>query len=111
MTVRSRLLSRSGPSIEVWHHYDTATDLTWAETRQNCDPILDHNKRLANDPDIKRKGIKQDWWKCGFIPNVIIEKWMREKGVNVYDPNHMEKVKKLLMDPEWRYLKTTTGRF
>ncbi len=43
------------------------------------------------------------------IPNIVIEKWKAEFGVDVLNKDHWPKVKKLLNDPEYRWLKTTAG--
>ena len=111
MTIKSRLLDKQpGSTLETWHHYDTATDETVVETRQNCDLLLDTNKAMANDPDSKRMGIKKEWWRVACIPNVLIEKWRIEKGINVFDANDTKKVKQLLQDPDYRFLRTSPGK-
>lgn len=69
--------------------------------------MLNANKALANDTDVTRKGIRDCWWRYAMIPNIVIEKWLNELGVNVYDKNDEKKVFELLNQPEYRYLKTT----
>jgi hypothetical protein len=72
---------------------------------QDSEPILDENKAKANagrdyyarDPDL---------WRVASIPVVVQYKWLVEKGVDVMNPEHWPAVKRLLNDPEWRYLKT-----
>ena len=71
-------------------------------------PLLDFNKALQNDDDYTKRGIKDSWWHCASIPPIIIEKWKNELGVDVFNKHHMKAVKKLLNQPEYRYLKTTT---
>jgi hypothetical protein len=48
------------------------------------------------------------------IPNVIIEKWMKEEGLNIFDmhkdPAIRRAVFRKLNDPEWRYLRTDNSR-
>jgi hypothetical protein len=44
--------------------------------------------------------------KVASIPLIIIEKWKRELGVDVMNKDHMTKVKQLLNDPQYRYLRT-----
>lgn len=77
---------------------------------QTIDHILERNKRLANDNDTTKKGIKKDWWKYASIPNAVILKWQKELGVDVFDHNHKKKVFQLLNDPEYRHLKTTYAK-
>lgn len=88
--------------------YEEATDTAFVHRTADVEPILELNKREANDTDLTKRGIKNDWWRYAMIPNIIIEKWLNELGVNVYDKNHEKKVFELLNRPEYRYLKTTT---
>lgn len=87
--------------------YIPETDTTVVGREQDVEPILEMNKRLANDDDLTREGIKNGWWKYATIPNIVIEKWLNDYGVNVYDKNHQKRVFQLLNQPEYRYLKTT----
>jgi hypothetical protein len=75
---------------------------------QDISPILDGNKRLAADESHSRKGIKNDMWHYATIPNTVALKWKQEKGVDIFNPEHRKKMFKLLNDPEYSYLKTTT---
>lgn len=95
--------------METWHDYDPVTRVTTLYDVQDCDPYLDRNKRLANDETRSKKGIKDGWWHVASIPNAIIHRWLSE-GINVYRREHQKAVMKKLQDPEWRYLKTTSGR-
>ena len=74
---------------------------------QDCEPLIDHCKRVANE-GLKDQGIKEGWWHYASYPAIIIEKWMNEYGVNVFDKDHKKKVLELTNRPEYRYLKTTT---
>ena len=88
--------------------YDESTDTTYIGREQDVSLILDANKVLANEPEVTKRGIKDGWWHYATIPNIIIEKWLNEKGVDVYNKDHQKEVFKLLNQPEYRYLKTTT---
>lgn len=91
--------------------YFEAKDGAWTiESKQDVTPIIELNKMMQNDEDYSKRGMKADWWHYAKIPNVIIEKWMREKGVDVFNKAHRKKVFALLNDPEYKYLKTTTKR-
>lgn len=110
MTVISKLLNRvPDSSLETWHHYDTATDETRIETKQQCDHIIDMNHAEATEPGLKQFGIRKGWWHVARIPNIVIHKWLVEYGVNVHDPNHIDKVRQLVMG-DYKKLKTTTGK-
>lgn len=75
------------------------------QSRQDVEPILDHNKALQNTPQ------KSDWGRhIASIPLIIIDKWSKEDGVNVLAMGKDEAAKYLkrkLADPDWRWLKTT----
>ena len=70
-------------------------------------PVLEQNKALQNHDDYSKQGIKDSWWHYATIPMIVIEKWKNELGVDVFNKDHAKRVKKLLNDPQYRYLKTT----
>lgn len=96
---------------KVWHDYDHSEDKTIIIEEQDCQPILDFNKRQYNDGYTRDHGMKNDMVKVGTIPMNVIMKWKNELGIDVFNKNHMPKVLKLLNDPEWRYLRTSSGKF
>lgn len=95
--------------VTTYHAYDDATDTTYIETVQNVAPFLERNRRLRNDPDYKRRGIKNEWMHFASIPISVQYQWLKEFGVDTLNRDHWPKVKRLLQDPEWSYLRTTTG--
>ena len=70
-----------------------------------AEPILDlnHAKRsmgrayYAEDPDLHR---------VASVPLGVAYQWLAKYGVEAWNPDHIDRVKRLLNDPEWRYLKT-----
>lgn len=95
--------------IETVHHYDHDTRITRIERVQNLEPILERNKELAKT-EHQAIGIKRNWWHAGTIPNIIIEKWLNEFGIDFFNPDHWPAVKRLLNSPDWRYLRTGRGK-
>lgn len=87
--------------LMTWHDYDEATDETRIHYEQDVTPILEDNKRAAND----NKGRMGNLVHVASIPAVVQMKWLVEKGVDVLNPEHKQAVAKLLDDPDWRYLK------
>lgn len=81
--------------------FDPQTEEVALRYEQDVDPILDSNKRAANDAT----GPIGEMAHVAKIPVVVQLKWMVEKGVDVLNPDHKQAVAKLLDDPEWRYLK------
>lgn len=47
-----------------------------------------------------------EYHKVASIPIGIQYKWLTELGVDIMNKDHWPKVKKLLNDPDWRWLKT-----
>lgn len=74
---------------------------------QDVEPILDANKRLYNDGDGYTPS--RDYRRAASIPLIVVEQWLRE-GVDVYNRDHAEEVKRRLNSSEWAYLRTAPGR-
>lgn len=105
-----RLLSYDpATGLETWFSYDALTDETIISYTADSTTILERNKRMANDADYSKKGIKQEFWHFATIPVEVQMDWMINKGVDIYNPDHNKKVSQLLNDPDYRYLKTTNG--
>jgi NOL1/NOP2/fmu family ribosome biogenesis protein len=94
--------------ITTYFDFDHATNTTIVGSEQDVRLLLEQNKALQNDENYSKQGIKDGWWHYASYPAIIIEKWINEYGVNVFDKNHQKKVFELTNRPEYRYLKTTT---
>lgn len=96
-------------SPETFTHRDGATgDITF-ERLQDVEPIIEHNKRLQGESQ------HSDWGRhIASIPNVILEKWINEDGVNYLALPGDEfglMIKRKLRDPDYAWLRTTDKRF
>ena len=96
--------------ITTTFDYDHSSDITIVGREQDVEAAIEQNKRLQNDTQYSKDGIKNGWWHEAFIPNIVIEMWRNQYGVDVYNKDHWKRVTALLNDPQWRYLKTTAGR-
>jgi hypothetical protein len=71
---------------------------------QDVEPILERNKALQGVPQTS------DWGRhIASIPNVILEKWMNEEGVNYLAlpaDEFARLLRRKLDDPAWRWLRT-----
>lgn len=74
---------------------------------QDISAMLEANKAKANDAQATRDGIKNGWWHYFQLPNVIIEKFINEHGVSIYNKDHWPAIFRLINQPEYKYLKTT----
>jgi len=96
--------------ISQYHDYDPYTDTSRFESVGDAGPVLELNRAIANDTDISRKGIKDGMWLYARIPTIFQLKLLAEKGIDVYKKEDGARLSKVLEDPEYRHLKTTTKR-
>ena len=97
--------------ISTFTEYDSGTDsINLTYEYDDVSTNLDLCKALANDEDYTKKGIKNGWWHYAHIPNSIINKWLIEEGINVFDRNDQKKVHQKLNSPEYMYLRTSHKR-
>ncbi len=87
--------------------YDHGTDTLLVHSEGEYDSVLELNKKMANDTDYTKDGIRSEFWHYASIPPIVQMKWLVEKGVDVWKKEDAKKVSQLLEDPEYRYLKTT----
>lgn len=102
----------------VWHHYDHETRTTTIETVQDVAPYLrvtqaERNRGVGGAKglnDISRKQIKDGWWHVARIPVTVQHYWLKTYGVDIYNKHHQDRVRKLLNDPDWAYLRSNPGK-
>lgn len=104
----SRFLGHD-PAYGLTEAFHSFGDEMAIETFSDIQPIIDNNKRLANDGDGFSK--TREFRRIASIPLVVVEKWLREYGVDVFNKDHQKKVRQLLNDPDNRFLRTSPGRF
>jgi hypothetical protein len=91
-------------------HQDASERLITVRRIQDVEDILEHNKHLASQSQT-RAGT---WHHIGEIPNIIIEKWMNEDGVNALalrGDEFGQWVKRKLRDPDNAAWRVTSKRF
>jgi len=104
-----RLLDYDPLSREaVW--FEMTDNVIQLHHTQDCSHIIEANKMMANETQYSKDGIKEDWWHYARIPNIVAFKWLKEEGIDIWDRNHKKAVWAKLNDPDYKYLKTTTGR-
>lgn len=87
--------------ITQWHDFDEMSGTTIIRTEQDVEPIIEDNKRRANEAT----GPMGDNVHAATIPVGVQLEWMTKYGIDAFDPNHWEGVKRLLNSNEYRYLK------
>lgn len=60
--------------------------------------ILEENKQAG------ALNKRSEFWHVGHIPASLGMKWLVEEGIDMWDPNHADAVKKKLMDSDYRHL-------
>lgn len=100
--------------VATYHAYDHATKTTTIETVQDASPFLERNKALRNDADYSRQGIKDEWWHVATWPIGVQYQWLKDYQIDVMKwgkcPETTRRIKRKLMDPDWKYLTTTSKR-
>ena len=85
--------------------YDASEDRVIIKSEQDVDPILAMNKELQKDKSLTRSKSGELRY-VAQIPNIVIEKWLKEEGLNIFNKDHWEKIKLKLNDSEYQYLRT-----
>jgi hypothetical protein len=81
--------------ITTYHDFDETTGTTYIHEVQDVKGILDFTKRLANDSEYKRKGIKSDWYHFATVPLTVLNEIRIKYGFDWNkkdDLNHIERI-------------------
>jgi hypothetical protein len=53
---------------------------------------------------------KKNMWKAASIPNIIIEKWKKEEGLDIFNDDHWPRIQAKLNSEEFKFLRTSPGK-
>ena len=95
--------------IKKVFHWDESNGKFHIETLQDIEPILEMNKNLFNNNDYRKQGLKEDMVHYATIPESIQVQWLQE-GINIYNKDHWPRVKAKLNHPDFRKLRTSSGK-
>ncbi len=104
-----RLLDFNGDTVSTFH-YDEMTDEVTIQRTQDCEPIIEHNKRLQTMND--GYSPSREFKRVASIPFVIFEQWLAEDGLDwrrYWSMGRKEQAAyraRRLMSSDWRHLKT-----
>lgn len=98
--------------VQTKLHYDEVADRVIVQHTQDVEPYLDSNKALANDG----KGMNADksLKRIASIPVGVQLEWIQQDGIDFTTlPKHEMRtyLKRKLNSPEYRYLRTSSGRY
>lgn len=93
------------PVTGLLTQYEDTDDGFALHYSQDAQPILDAN---AQKRSMGREyyASDKDMWKVASIPVGVQMIWLTKYGVDVYKEEDWPRVRRLLNDSEWRYLKT-----
>jgi hypothetical protein len=78
---------------------------TWnVRYEQDTSPILDRNKEAQSQGFDRRS----DMWHAAHIPTVVMLEWKHKYGIEMWNPNHREGVRRLLNSSEYRHLRRSS---
>lgn len=81
--------------ISTWFDGDGHNGFKVAQT-QDVQPILERNKRLANDESYKRKGIKEDWYHFATVPVTVLHEILMKYNLDWANKDDLPKIEKIL---------------
>ena len=95
-------MKRKIDSNQIFHFHEPTKEFA-IEHIQDIQPLVDSNKNLQENDHLMRDELRLS----ARIPMTVYYEWKSKFGVDVFNPNHKEGVKKLLNSADYRYLKTT----
>lgn len=94
-------------AVETFHYDETTHDIT-IQTSNDVQPVIDDNKRMLND-GTDGYTPSRDMKRVASIPMEVLMAWKQKYGVDVMRREHEPLLRRLLNDPDWKYLRTAPG--
>jgi hypothetical protein len=105
--MKKNSLVQSTP-VETFHSNSDETEFT-INTYQDCEPILDENKKAYNNyGDLLTPGKTGEGVRVASIPLNVWTQWMKETNGAIEKDHKL--MKKYLNDPDNKYFRTTPTR-
>ena len=95
-------MKRKIDNNQIFHFHEPTKEFA-IEHIQDIQPLVDSNKNLQENDHLMRDELRLS----ARIPMTVYYEWKNKFGVDVFNPNHKEGVKRLLNSADYRYLKTT----
>ena len=95
-------MKRKIDSNQIFHFHEPTKEFA-IEHIQDIQPLVDSNKNLQENDHLMRDELRLS----ARIPLTVYYEWKNKFGVDVFNPDHKEGVKRLLNSADYRYLKTT----
>lgn len=96
--------------VRTLFDYDEDSGVVTLTDEQDMDPFLEYAKAIRDNPEISKRGIKEDWWAYAIIPPVV-QMEMLNKGINIMspDPDELKRAFREINE-NYPYLKLTEGK-
>lgn len=108
----------------VSYNKDTQRTVSWEQkdglliVHEQVNPALvqahlEMNKReYQSIPQKQYKSAlaKKNVWRAASIPNIIIEKWKKEEGLDIFNDDHWPRIRAKLNSEEFKFLRTSPGK-
>lgn len=91
----------------VAHFWRDTEDGGEVVSAQDVTAFIERNKASCNENDGYTKD--RTMRRVGEIPPIVIQKWLIEEGLDVWNPDHAHRLMRKLNDPDWRYLRSAPG--
>ena len=98
-------MSRKIGKNQIFRYHNPTGEFA-IEHIEDIQPLIDSNKKLQQEDHHRADEFRLS----ARIPMTVVYEWKRTYGVDLFNKNHKEGVRKLLNSPEYRYLKTTNRR-
>ena len=95
-------MKRKIDSNQIFHFHEPTKEFA-IEHIQDIQPLVDSNKNLQENDHLMSDELRLS----ARIPMTVYYEWKSKFGVDVFNPNQKEGVKRLLNSADYRYLKTT----
>lgn len=89
-----------------WDDSQQADGHFTVHAEQDVTAMLDRNKAMANHNDGWMQGGGKMGRRLASIPNIVAQKWLVEEGLDIYDPDHSDRLMKKLNCSDWAHLRT-----
>ncbi len=91
--------------MKEYFDYDPVRDQVFITYEQDVSALLDRMDAIRKNPEISKKGIKEDWWYYCVIPEVV-EIALMKKGLSIYKKDDLPAIYKEI-NTNYPYLKAT----
>lgn len=81
--------------ITTWFEGDGTGKFKVAQ-EQDVKFVIERNKILANNPEYKRKGIKEDWYHFATVPITILHDILVKHNLDWANNDDLPKIEKIL---------------